>query len=217
MHDLVFIDFFVVLLLCVLLVLVLTIKKMHDLLRLDYTLHETGVPELVVRLVQAAESYYYSQSKTNTSIEAIEDLLALIAPQIVYRFNFSVGRMRMKPKTMESVILWAIQQKMLTLNTKNAPKLAYLLAYLAIIPNVCRWQAEVYLAKLKSDHPQLADIDWSEIAEKPELIAKLYSGYMGAGGDWEGWKQTLEPGKEARKRFKYSGAQDSYQLYEELK
>ncbi len=217
MHDWVFIDFFVVLLLCMLLVLVLTIKKMHDLLRLDYTLHETGVPERVVRLVQAAESYYYSQSKTNKSIEAIEDLLALIAPQIVYWFNFSVGRMRMKPKTMESVIHWAVQHKMLTLNMEETPRLAYLLAYLAMIPNVCRWQAEVYLAKLKSEHPQLADIDWSEIAEKPSLIAKLYSGYMGAGGDWEGWKQTLEPGKEARRRFKYSGAQDSYQLYEELK
>ncbi len=43
-----------------LLVLVLTIKKMRDLLRLDYTLHDTGVPERVVLLVQATESYYYS-------------------------------------------------------------------------------------------------------------------------------------------------------------
>ena len=110
--------------------------------------------------------------------------------------------MRMKPKTIESNILWAIKHKMLTLNTKTSPKLTYLLGYLSMIPNVCHWQAEVYLAKLKSEHPQLAKIDWPEIEQNPDLIAKLYSGYMGAGGDWDTWKKTLEPGNEAKKRFK---------------
>ncbi len=216
MHNQIFIYIFILVFLFILFVLLLTIKKIRDLLLLDYKLHETGVPEQIVHLVQAAESYYYSQSKTNKSIEAIQDMLAIIAPQIVYRFNFSVGRMRMKPKTMESVIHWAVQHKMLTLNMQETPGLAYLLAYLAMIPNVCHWQAEVYLAKLKSEHPQLADIDWSKIAENPSLIAKLYSGYMGAGGDWEGWKKTLVPGKEAKRRFKYNADQDNYQLYEEI-
>ena len=53
----------------------------------------------------------------------------------------------------------------------------------SLIPNVCHWQAEVYLAKLKSEHPQLKQLNWSEIEQNNELIAKLYSGYMGAGGD----------------------------------
>jgi len=215
MHDQILIDVLIVLTLFILIVLVITIKKMHDLLRLDYKLHDTGVPGKVTRMVRAAESYYYSQNKANRTIEAVQDFLALIAPQVVYRFNFSVGRMRMKPKTMESVVLWSIEHEMLTMDTKNTPGLAYLLAYLAMIPNASRWQAEVYLSKLKSEHPLLSKMDWPVIAENPSLIAKLYSGYMGAGGDWDGWKQTLEPGKEAKRRFKYDAGKDSYRLYDE--
>lgn len=217
MHDQILRDTLILLLLFMLIVLVLTIKKMRDLLQLDYKLHDTAVPDKVTRLVQAAESNYYSQNKLNLTFEMIQDVLAIIAPQIVYHFNFSVGRMRMKPKTMESIILWSVKHGMLTINMKITPGLAYLLAYLAMIPNVCRWQAEVYLSKLKSEHPQLSKISWHVIEEDPSLIAKLYSGYMGAGGDWEGWRKTLEPGKEARRRFGYSASQNSYQLYDELK
>jgi len=205
-------DAMFVLLLLVTLTFAATIKKMRDLLRLDYRLHDTGVPDRVTRLVQAAEGYYYSQHRTSWLIEMAQDVLAIVAPRLVYRFNFSVGRMRMKPRTMESVMLWAIKHRMLTINAREVRDLGYLLSYLAMIPNVCRWQAEVYLSKLKVEHPQLAAMDWSAIAQDPALIAKLYSGYMGAGGDWPGWRSSLEPGAEAKRRFKYDAARNCYQL-----
>lgn len=202
MHEQLLIDTIILLVLFIIFFLLLTIKKMRDLLMLDYKLNDTGVPINVTQMVEAAESYYYSQNKGNQWIEAIQDVLAIVIPQIIYYFNFSVGRMRMKPRTMEANIIWAIKHKMLVFNSKASPKLIYLLGYLSMIPNVSHWQAEVYLAKLKSEHPQLKKINWSEIEQNNELIAKLYSGYMGAGGDWDAWKQNLEPGNEAKKRFK---------------
>ena len=42
---------------------------------------------------------------------------------------------------------------------------------------------------------------WSQIAGDRRLTAKLYSGYLGAGGDWAGWKASVEPGAVARKRL----------------
>ena len=209
-------DTLVLLLGLITLVFMITVRKMRDLLRLDYKLHDTGVPDRVSRLVQAAESHYYSQHRASRVFEAIQDVLAIVLPWAVYRFNFSVGRMRMKPRTMESVMPWAIRHRMLTINAREVADLGYLLSYLAMIPNVCRWQAEVYLAKLRAEHPQLATMDWTVIADDPALIAKLYSGYMGAGGDWPGWKASLQPGPEAQRRFKYDAGHDCYQLAREL-
>jgi hypothetical protein len=209
-------DILIVLLVLISLTLAMTVKKMRDLLRLDYRLHPTGVPNKVTRLVQAAESHYYSEHRASLAVEAVQDVLAIIAPQLVYRFNFSVGRMRMKPKTMETIMPWAIRHRMLSINAREVTELGYMLSYLAMIPNVCRWQAEVYLAKLRSEHPQLSSMDWTAIADDPALIAKLYSGYMGAGGDWQSWKASLEPGPEARRRFKYNASRQCYRLAEEL-
>jgi len=202
MHEQLLIDAIILLTLYIIFNLIMTIKKMRDLLALDYKLHDTGVPKNAIKMVEDAEQFYYSQNKFSQWIETIQDIMALSVPQIVYFFNFSVGRMRMKPKTMEANIIWAIKHRMLSLNTKKtSAKLTYLIGYLSMIPNVCHWQAEVYLARLKSEHPLLSEMSWSEIEQNPELIAKLYSGYMGAGGDWVLWKQSLAAGNEAKRRF----------------
>ena len=63
------------------------------------------------------------------------------------------------------------------------------------------WQAATYLQWLKEAHPLMTDLTWSEIEAKPELVAKLYSGYMGAGGAWELWREDLTPGSVAKQRL----------------
>lgn len=47
---------------------------------------------------------------------------------------------------------------------------------------------------------------WAEIETQPLLIAKLYSGYMGAGGDWAMWRSQLTPGPVALDRMNLSQA-----------
>jgi len=64
-----------------------------------------------------------------------------------------------------------------------------------------QWLAALLLQHLKEEHPILATLPWSQIAGDRRLIAKLYSSYMGAGGDWAAWKASVEPGDVARKRM----------------
>jgi hypothetical protein len=64
-------DILIVLLVLISLTLAMTVKKMRDLLRLDYRLHPTGVPNKVTRLVQAAESHYYSEHRASLAVEAV--------------------------------------------------------------------------------------------------------------------------------------------------
>jgi len=65
MHEQLLIDTIILLILFIVFFLILTIKKMRDLLMLDYKLNDTGVPIKVTQMVEAAESYYYSQNKGN--------------------------------------------------------------------------------------------------------------------------------------------------------
>ncbi len=63
------------------------------------------------------------------------------------------------------------------------------------------WQAAVVLEHLRSDHPHLRRLGWDAIAHDPRLVALLYSGYLGAGGDWDAWRASAEPGPEALQRM----------------
>ncbi len=73
--------------------------------------------------------------------------------------------------------------------------------YFALQPVLNDWQAALLLQSLKDKHPALAGRSWDEIASDPEAVAKLYSGYMGAGGDWAGWLADDAPGPVARQRL----------------
>jgi hypothetical protein len=60
-------------------------------------------------------------------------------------------------------------------------------------------------------------MDWETIAADDEVIAKLYSGYMGAGGAWEAWRSSMTPGAEARKRLRYDEAGGGYGLIDGIR
>ena len=81
-------------------------------------------------------------------------------------------------------------------------RLRHLLPYFSEQPVINDWQVAVILESLRRDHPALDNMTWEQIAADPSLVAKVYSGYMGAGGDWDQWRATLTPGPIARTRMR---------------
>lgn len=177
-------------------------NRVKQLTRLDYDIQMPPIPPAIIERIQKAEAaYYFGASWGRKIIEQCQDVMTLLFPRWVYRLNFSVGRMRMKPHTIRELLSWAIKNQFLKLHTRKDDKQAYLLAYFAMQPFVSRWQAGVYLAYLRELHPVLRSRSWDDIEQDTRLVQKLYSGYMGAGGDWETWLKTAEPGPEAVRRF----------------
>ena len=134
-------------------------------------------------------------------IEEGQDMLVFASPEVAYRMNFSVGRYRIKARSIEAILPWAIEKRFVVLEDTSAQSFAHALAYFSEQPVLNDWHAATYLEWLRQDHPMMIDLSWSEIAANPELVAKLYSGYMGAGGAWDLWRANLTPGPVARQRL----------------
>ena len=107
----------------------------------------------------------------------------------------------MKAQTIEDLLPWAIDRKYLILKDIKTEDFAHAVAYFSEQPVLNDWQASVYLEWLRQDHPELVALNWSQIASDRMLVAKLYSGYMGAGGDWDTWRANLTPGVVALSRL----------------
>ena len=75
------------------------------------------------------------------------------------------------------------------------------MAYSSEQPALSEWLAAILVSHLRDRHSLLKDMSWTEIASDPMLIAKLYSGYMGAGGDWDRWGASVRLGPEAMRRM----------------
>lgn len=160
------------------------------------------MPTTILASVRQAEHRYYSNSSAlRWAVEEAQDILAFASPELAYRANFSLGRYRIKAQTIEDLLPWAVEQEYVSLENTTLTSFAHALAYFAEQPVLSDWQAAIYLAWLKEEHPQMRDLAWAKIAADPFLIAKLYSGYMGAGGAWETWRESLTPGPVAKRRL----------------
>ena len=163
---------------------------------LDFSLSTPEVPMEVLTAIHEAETRSYANEPLLRQMaEEVQDILVFAAPGLAYDLNYSVGRYRIRASTIETILPWARERGYLT-TPEHVPldDLAEAMAYFAEQPILNDWQAAVYLDWLRDDHPDLRDLGWEEIAADPVLIAKLYSGYMGAGGDWSGWQSDLSPG-----------------------
>jgi len=172
----------------------------------DFAIDPPPVPRSVVVAVKHAETFAYAQEPWyRRAAEYAQDVLTFLVPWLTYRMNFSVGRYRIKPATIEALLPWAQQQGYLQMHGKPDERLRHLLPYFSEQPVINDWQVAVILESLRRDHPQLRDMAWDRIAADPSLVAKLYSGYMGAGGDWDQWRSSLTPGPVARQRMELPG------------
>ena len=176
--------------------------RYHALAAADFAIDPPPVPRSVVLAVKHAEAFAYAQEPWyRRTAEYAQDVLTFLIPRLTYRLNFSVGRYRIKPATIESLIPWAEQEGYLQMHGTPNERLRHLLPYFSEQPVINDWQVAVILEYLRRDHPQLDRMTWEQIAADPSLVAKVYSGYMGAGGDWEQWRATLTPGAIARTRM----------------
>lgn len=177
-------------------------ERAHWLASLEFELNPPPVPASILATVREAERKSYEErSLLRRLTEEAQDVLVFASPEMAYKMNFSVGRYRIKAKSIEAILPWALPEGYVVLEDTSLKSFAHALAYFSEQPGLNDWQAAIYLQWLKEDHPLMADIAWEDIAAKPELVAKLYSGYMGAGGDWDLWRETLTPGNVAKRRL----------------
>ena len=176
--------------------------RVQSLASVDFRISYPDVPVEVTEAVKAAEAGYYDQQSFARRVsEEAEDMLALVWPSAVTRLNLSVGPYRIKAETMRDLLPWAIDEGFLTVVDADPEQALSSIAYFSEQPALADWGATVVLERLRLRHPQLRDMGWDQISSDPRLVAKLYSGYMGAGGDWETWEASLTPGPEALRRM----------------
>ena len=177
-------------------------ERAHWLASLEFELNPPPVPASILAKVREAESRsYQSRPLIRRLVEEAQDVVVFVSPEMAYKLNFSVGRYRIKAKTIEDILPWAIERPFVVLEKSSPADFAHALAYFSEQPGLNDWQAAIYLQWLKEDHPLMAELAWLEIEAEPELIAKLYSGYMGAGGAWKLWREDLIPGSVAQERL----------------
>ena len=169
---------------------------------IDFTLSTPQVPIAVLTAIHEAEARSYAEEALpRRLVEEVQDILVFASPGLAYDLNYSVGRYRIRASTIETILPWARERGYLTAEDVALDDLAEAMAYFAEQPVLNDWQAAVYLEWLRDDHPELSGMTWEDIAADPALVAKLYSGYMGAGGDWSGWQSDLSPGPVAAARM----------------
>lgn len=178
-------------------------ERAHWLASLSFTLSPPDVPKEVLRDVQTAEETFYgNRAWARRFAEDLQDVLVFASPELAYRLNFSVGRYRIKAQTIRDRLSWAQDNGYLKLHDGTSEEaFSHANAYFSEQPSLNDWQASIYLEWLRQDHPDLSKQTWAEIASDPKLVAKVYSGYMGAGGDWALWRSNLTPGPVALSRM----------------
>lgn len=182
------------------------VHRVHALSEIDFDTIPPPVPFEVIETVRRAETTYYSnQSHARRFTELMQDVTAFLHPPLVYQLDFSVGPFRLKGQTLERTIPWAHDEGYLVIEDAPVSDFRWLYVYLAEQPGLSNWGAAVNLEFLRQRHPLLRDIDWADIASDPALVAKVYSGYLGAGGDWVTWYADLAPGQVAIKRLRSVG------------
>ncbi|WP_299423172.1 hypothetical protein [uncultured Shimia sp.] len=178
------------------------VHRVQSLTEIEFETVPPPVPFEVLEKVRGAEMAYYSnQSSARRFVELMQDVMAFLHPPLVYQMNFSVGPFRLKGKTLEQTIPWALDEGYLIIAEAPVSNFHWLYVYLAEQPGLSTWGAAVHLEFLRKKHPLLREISWTEIASDPALVAKIYSGYLGAGDDWATWEENLTPGSVATSRL----------------
>ena len=168
------------------------------------------VPANVVDSVRAAEDNFYQQlSGPRRLAEDAQEVVSRMSPTAAYHFDFSIGPHRVKPQTIHGLLPYAESKGYLL---PIGPRTSYerLLPTLSHHEGHSEWQVCVILAHLREQHPDLRTRSWADIAGDPSAIAKLYSGYTGAGGAQELWCADDDPGPVARSRLGFDEATGRY-------
>lgn len=186
-------------------------RKVQLLGALDFRIHDPGIPENVLTAIRNAElKAYRDMGLVRKAVEDFQDSLALLWPGLAFSCDFSIGPYCIKASTVREILDFALEQGYLTLNSQRSARYNEVLPIFALQPSINDWKAGVLLEYLRRRHPELRHMTWEVIAADPNAIAKLYSGYMGAGRDWERWNSDLVPGAVSRDRLGYDPDTGTY-------
>lgn len=181
-----------------------TFRRERLIGQLDLRVRGPVVPENVLAAVRAAEVRWYAGLPLwRRSVKDLQDVIASVVPRAAFWMDSSIGPYRIKAQTIHGLMPYAVEHGYLKIGAKRHHRFNRLLPFFALQPMLNDWQAAVLLQSLKEQHPQLRHRPWEQIASDPDAVAKLYSGYMGAGGHWEQWAASRTPGAVARQRLGY--------------
>jgi hypothetical protein len=155
----------------------------------------------VVEVVGTAEEAWQAQlSPLRGTAEQFQDQAARSAPLEAYTADWSIGRYNIRPSTARAALDWAFAQGIAgDYGFEHPPTDEEVVRH--IMDEKAPALVKLILARLRDDHPVLREMTWDTIEAADQSIAKLYSGYLGAGGAWEAWRSSLVPGDEARFRL----------------
>lgn len=178
---------------------------------MDFRTHGPDVPDNVLDAVRGAElKAYDDMGPLRRTAEDLQDAIALLSPRLAFARDFSLGPYRIKASTVRETLDYALAKDYLTVRSEPSGEYKDVLPQFALQPSINDWEAGVLLDFLKTRHPQLRTMTWDQIAADQNAIAKLYSGYMGAGGDWTTWEADTVPGAVSRERLGYDPATGTY-------
>jgi hypothetical protein len=160
------------------------------------------VSQWVVEVVGTAEVAWQAQlSPLRAVAEQWQDQTASSAPLEAYAADSSIGRFNIRPSTERSALDWAFAQGITAEFGYHQPPGDEEIVRDIMDPSRASSLVKLILAQLRDSHPALRGMTWDTIEAADRYIAKLYSGYLGAGGAWEAWRSNLLPGDEARQRL----------------
>lgn len=168
--------------------------------------YETGatqnqVPTPVLEtILNAEEQWQKGLNLPRKAGESLQDLIARIGPAIASD-DGSIGRYNIEPRVAKGALEWAFKE-----GIAEEYDFTEMPSDDEIVRLIMDEQRDddlvaLRLNELKDMHPELREMSWDQINNNSDYVAKLYSGYIGAGGDWDLWKSDLTPGPEAVKRL----------------
>lgn len=159
-----------------------------------------GVSPWVMSVVlQAEQNWQASLGPVRGNVKLLQDEIAYTNPEMAWKNNNSLSRFNIRPSTAYKAIRWAHGAGM-PINFPAAPLPEQVVGYI-MNPSTDAKLAEIILNQLRDDHPILRQKSWAEIEASDEMIAKLYSGYTGAGNAWDDWRRDIKPGSVSIQRL----------------
>ena len=149
----------------------------------------------VVAVVGAGEANRTSgASMIRRTADQVQRALLRLDPRSATVADWSIGRYQIRPATARAALHWACaSDAVCTRGCDHRPSGAALVRQI-LDPAGGIALVQVILARLRDNHPCLRTMSWEQIEASDQAIAKLFSGWLGAGGFWTAWRADCRPG-----------------------
>ena len=153
----------------------------------------------IVDVIEHGEANRVAGDSTiRLEVERFQDQVARLDPPTAILTDWSIGRYYIRPSTARAALDWAFAAgTAAAYGYARRPSDIELVRHI-LDPARDGALVQVILAQLRDDHPLLRALNWEQIEASDQAVAKLFSGWLGAGGAWDAWRADLTPGPLAR-------------------